>query len=129
MVDSHIASLYWNSKSAGIELPGYQDYKATIVYTATASDSNLPAGKQGMKGEYIILEFADYNITSDGSVIDKNKELQGKPKDIVVMANGVISQHHFENTIGVLLGLKRINKEAKQRIISEYLKWKKEQVK
>ncbi len=128
-VDSRKASLYWISKFAGTELPGYQDFMATIVYTATASDSNLPAGKQGMNGEYIILEFADYDITSDGSVFDKSKELQGKPKDIVVMANNVISQHHFENTIGVRLGLKIINKEEKQRIISEYLNWKYRQAK
>ena len=95
-------------------------------YTATIIDGETPASEQGMSGEYILLEFSDWNQDSPTSLFDKNNELRGKPKDILVMKDGHISQHHFENTIGMQMEVKHIGKEEKQRINKAYEEWKKQ---
>lgn len=43
------------------------------------------------------------------------------------MKDGVITKHHFENKIGIQLGLKFVSKEEKLRITETYHKWKEEQ--
>ena len=93
-----------------------QDY----VFTATVVDGDTPARQQGMSGEYVVLEFADWIIKEATSLYEKNSEMQGKPKDIVIIKDDIISQYHFENTIGVQLNLKQVGKEEKDRIIRAY---------
>ena len=102
------------------------DFLQTHCFTATIIDGETPAKQQGMSGEYIILEIADWNQNSPTSLFDKNEELRGKPKDILMMKDGVISQHHFENAIGVVLGIKEVSKEEKQRINKAYEEWKRQ---
>ena len=97
------------------------------VFTATVVDGDTPARRKGMEGEYILLEYLDWNQDCNTSLFDKNEELRGKPKDIVVMRDGVISRHHFENTIGVQFGIKPISKEERKKIDEAYKKWKEEQ--
>ena len=75
------------------------DFVKNIAFTATTVEGNVPARQQGMDGEYIILEFADWNQDSTTSLFDKNKEMKGKPKDIVVMKGEVVSKYHFDNII------------------------------
>lgn len=77
-----------------------------------------------MDGEYIILEFADWNQDSTTSLFDKNKDMKGKPKDIVVMKGEVVSKYHFDNIIGVQFGLKRIDFNEHKRIKKVYEEWK-----
>ena len=98
-----------------------------FVYTATVIDGDTPARQQGMSGEYIVLEFADWTTHDTTSLFEYNKvnnEFRGKPKTTVVMKDDVISRHHFENTIGVHFDLKKVGKEEKERIISIYEQWK-----
>jgi hypothetical protein len=54
--------------------------------------------------------------------------MKGKPKDIVVLKNGVISKHHFEDVMGVQLGVKEITHEERERINQLYKAWKSDQV-
>ncbi|MBR5082197.1 MAG: tetratricopeptide repeat protein [Bacteroidales bacterium] len=103
-----------------------QAFNEIHCYTATIVEGDTPASKQGMFGEYILLEFADWNQDSPTSLFDKNNELKGKPKDILVMKDGQITQHHFENSIGTQLGLKHVGKAEKQRISKSYDDWKKQ---
>ena len=93
-------------------------------FIATILDGDCPARQQGMTGEYILIEFADWNQDSTKSLFDKNDELRGLPKDLVVMKDGVISCHHFENTIGAQLGIKYVGIEERQRINKVYEEWK-----
>ena len=101
-------------------------FNETHCFTATIVEGDTPASHQGMSGEYILLEFGDWNQDSPTSLFDKNDELRGKPKDILVMKDGQIKQYHFENTIGVQLGVKNIGKKEKQRINKAYEEWKKQ---
>lgn len=96
---------------------------STMAYTLTCIEGDTPAQKQGMSGEYFVLEFADWTIQSDTSLINKNDELRGKPKTIVVMKDGVISEHFFESTIGAQISCKYVGMEEKQRIIEAYEQW------
>ena len=94
--------------------------------TATVGDGG-PAQQQGMSGEYVLLEFGDWTEDSYVSLFDKSEEMKGKPKDIVVLKDGVISKHHFEDVMGVQLGVKEITKEERERINQLYKTWKRDQ--
>lgn len=108
-------------------IESYNDFMDNVIFVALVSAHNSPAFQKGMSGEYFLLEFADWNHESHINLFDKNNEFRDKPKDIVVMKDGVITKHHFENTIGMQFGLKFVSKEEKQKITEAYHKWKKEQ--
>ena len=98
---------------------------STMAYTLTCIDGDTPAKQQGMSGEYIVLKFDDWTIQGIMSPINKNNDLRGKPKTIVVMKDGIISEHFFEDMIGVQISCKYVGKEEKQRLIDAYKQWKK----
>ena len=124
---SNIGSVYYSAKAKGIELPGFKEFTQSSTFICTTLDGNTPASKAGMSGEYYVLEFADWTMDSDVSLLAKNEELQGKPKTIVVMKGDEISLFHFENTIGVRFAFKKVGEEEKQRIIKAYHEWKAKQ--
>ena len=97
------------------------------IFIAKTIDGDTPAKQQGMSGEYIMLEFADWNIKSTESLFDKNEEMRNHPKTIVVMKGEDISKYDFGDKIGVQLDLKYVGKEEKNRIIKKYESWKKAQ--
>ena len=105
----------------------YSLFMSDKAFTAKVVSDETPASRYGMSGEYYLLEFADWNFESLTDLFDKNDELKDKPKDIVVMKDGVITKHHFEDTIGIQLGIKFVSKEEKQKIMEAYHKWKEEQ--
>ena len=104
-----------------------QDFLLGHCLSATVGDGG-PAQQQGMSGEYVLLEFGDWTEDSYVSLFDKSEEMKGKPKDIVVLKNGVISKHHFEDVMGVQLGVKEITHEERERINQLYKAWKSDQV-
>ena len=93
-------------------------------FVATVSNGNNPAVAQGMSGEYVLLEFAEWNQDSPGSLYDMADQLRQSPKDIVVMKDGAISRHHFENKMGLFFDVKPVTKEEKQAINKAYKQWK-----
>ena len=93
-------------------------------FTASIIEGNTPASLQGLSGEYVLLEFSDWKEDDMISLFDKNDQLRGKPKDILILKNGIISKHHFENSIGAQLGIKHVSKEEKRSINKAYKEWK-----
>ena len=124
---NNLCDCYWKAKSKGVELTGFSEFTGPRVFTATTAGSETPALKAGMSGEYYVLEFADWTIDSESSLYEKNEEMRGNPISIVVMKDGIISQYHFENTIGVQLGYKYVGEQEKQRILKAYKEWKEKQ--
>ena len=122
---SNIGVAYFAAIQKGVDVSGFKGLIETMAFTATTVGDDTPAAHAGMEGEYVVLEFADWTIESDSSLFDKNEELRGKPKTIVVMKGDAISQYHFENTIGVRLKFKKIGSQEKQRILKAYREWKK----
>ena len=122
---SNIGVAYFAAIQTGVDVSGFKGLIETMVFTAITVGDDTPAVHDGMEGEYVVLEFADWTIESDSSLFDKNEELRGKPKTIVVMKGDAISQYHFENTIGVEIDFKNIGSQEKQRILKAYREWKK----
>ena len=104
----------------------YEDFISEIAFTVTIVSDDTTAADQGMSGEYYLLEFGNWSQNSFDSLYEKNTELKGKPKDILVMKDGNISEHHFEDTTGVYIGLKYVGKEEKTAISEAYKKWKRQ---
>ncbi len=115
-------SQYYNS----INSYSLQQFLTNHFFSVSVGDGG-PAQQQGMSGEYVLLEFGDWTEDSYVSLFDKSEEMKGKPKDIVVLKDGVISKHHFEDVMGVQLGVKEITKEERERINQLYKTWKRDQ--
>ena len=110
----------------------YNEFTVPRVFTATTIAYDTPAYTAGMTGESVVLEFADWTIESENNIVDfglfrEYITTKDEPKTIVVMKDGVISQYHFENTIGVQIGYKYVGEQEKQRILKAYKEWKKKQ--
>lgn len=99
------------------DLPGF-------VFVITCKEGDTPARQQGMSGEYILLEFADWNLNSKTSLYEKNKEMTNQPIDIVIMRDHVVEKHHFEDKVGIDFHLKEIGKDERDRVNTEYKLWK-----
>ncbi len=105
----------WNSFSKMLPL---------FAYTATISNDDSPASKKGLKGKYYLLEFADWNQDSSSFIYDKIQELKGKSKHILLLKDGKITRHHFEDTVGARIEPTYVGEEEKRRIVEAYKQWK-----
>ena len=87
------------------------------VYVALIQqDESSPAAQLGMSGEYYILEYEDWNINSNTSMLLTSERLSGKPKTIVFMKEDSIQSHHFKNRIGTNFFLKVVGEEKKKEL-------------
>ena len=102
----------------------FEDFMSEYSFTIDISEGETPSSAQGMFGQYYLLEFGDWNFLSTTDLFEKSTELQGKPKDIVVMKDGVITK--LEDKVDCQISLKYVGKEEKQRIVESHNKWKKE---
>ena len=102
------------------------EFLSEHVFTVEVAGDDAPAAQQGMTGEYYLLEFADWNQESKTSIYDKMDEMTGKSKDILVLKDGKVSLHHFEDEIGIINDIKEVSKEERQRINKAYGNWKKQ---
>ena len=102
----------------------FDDFMSEYSFTIDISEGETSSSAQSMSGQYYLLEFGDWNIYSIENLFDKNIELQGKPKDIVVMKDGAITK--LEDKVDCQISLKYVGKEEKQRIVESHNKWKKE---
>lgn len=99
-------------------------FLSEYAFTITIIEGDTPAHQQGLTGEYYLFEFADWHQECNVSLFEKNEELRGKSKHIVVMKSGQITRNYFENTIGGQFRVKYVGKEEKQRINKAYEDWK-----
>ena len=100
-----------------------QDFLQHCAFTLNVTTDG-PASQQGLTGEYILLEFADWTQDSSISLFAKNTEWSGKPKDVVILRGGVVLQIHFQNNLGASLSVKEVSVEEKQHITQAYQSWK-----
>ena len=111
-------------KTLSSDTDEYSSFISDKIFIVTVVPDDFTASQQSMSGEYYLLEYSDWNFETTIDLVEKNNELRDKPKDIIVMKDGVITKHHFEDTIGLQLGLKFVSKEEKQKITEAYHKWK-----
>lgn len=96
-----------------------------LIKASIAEDS--PAAKQGLSGEYYVLEFDIWNISTGGNLFKVNGELKGKPKDLVLAKDGVVSKHHFDDTIGADMMIKKVDNDETSSVRLLYEQWKSSQ--
>src|SRR5574344_1162479 len=85
---------------------------------------NSPSSKRGMSGDYIILEYENWNIKNNTiNVYNLNDSLRGKPKTLVFYKDGEIRQEHIDDKIGMILQIHSIEAKEKEKIINKYKVW------
>lgn len=104
----------------------YESFMSDKAFTVTIMVGDSIVVEEYIRDEYYLLEFADWTIDSRENLYEKEEVLQGKAKNIVVMKDGVIEQHHYEGQAEMQLSLKIIGKEEKEKIMETYKKWKEE---
>lgn len=102
----------------------YDHLMSKSYFTLTVLNDSVPAFHQGMRGEYVLLEYADWTQDSLTSLWKKNEELMGKPKTILVLKNDSVMQYRFENNIGAILNIKCEYEGIKNHINKKYEEWK-----
>ena len=115
----------YNQTNSEKELQKYYEFMSTHILTVNTIDGSV-ATQAGLNGSYYILSIEDWEFIQPQSIIDKIISLQGKPKKIVIMKDGVISEHYFENSLGMRTGFSIITKEEKQKIVDAYSLWKRQ---
>ena len=118
------SNVWWKSRK-DLEKLGFCNYM-------TVNDDVDSTSMDGLKGEYYILEFNGVQLFN--SILTRPQSttdielflLKDQPVNIVVLKDGVISKHHFEDKIGVQFGVKEITKEERERINQLYEQWKRE---
>ena len=114
--DSRTAALRHNIEAAYLKTLPIEE----CIFTATVVDGDTPARRQQMSGEYIVLEYGDWNIESTVILFDRLEELNSKPRYLTVMKDGIISRHFFESGIGITMNFKQVEAQEKQEIIHAY---------
>ena len=123
----HIGSVYYSAKEQGVELPGFKDFTQSGLFACETVVDDTPAAKAGMSGTYYVLEFADWTLDSDASIVAKREEMWDKPVTIVAMRGDEIAQFHLEDSIGVQFVFKKVGEEERQRVLKAYRAWKESQ--
>lgn len=118
--DNMLAAKY----QAAVKDGTVSDFLADHVIVAVCDEGDTEARKQGMTGEYILLEFAGWNVGSKESVYDVNMETMEESIDMVIMRGSNIERHHFEDKIGIKFQVREVSKEERNRIVADYKKWK-----
>ena len=123
--DLHEMMLFNRYKQA-VEDKTVSAFLSNHFFTITPQEGDNPARQQGMIGEYVLLEFADWTIYSDKSLFEIKEESLDKSVDILVIKDSIIEKFHFKGKMGVIIGIKEVEDSEFTRISKIYEDWKKE---
>lgn len=94
-------------------------FNSEYVFTITVEDDSVDE-----ISEYALLEYNDWNIESLDNFFEE-KEEPGSGR-MLVIKDGVISEHNIDELSSITLDVKRVGKEQKSKIITAYKAWEKE---
>ena len=92
----------------------------TAVIAIIPGGVDTPAAKLGMHGIYFVLEYGQWDIEKEKSFFDEFIRLQGKPRKVVFLKDGIIETHSFEKSIGGNFMMRYVTPEEKDEIIEIY---------
>jgi len=124
LIDNIRESLLEVIYQAAINDGGSSDILSNSTFSVICDEGDTPAKQQGMTGEYVLLEYADWNMNSKVSLYDIFDQTKEAPIDIVIMRDDIVEKHHFEKNIGIRLHLKEVGKTERDRINKVYTQWK-----
>lgn len=102
------------------------DFLQQYCFVARVMDGGVAATQYGMSGDYVLLEYCGWSDADVNSVFDKGKEMDGKPKDIVVLKDGVVAGFHFEDKMGIEISIRSLASGEREHINQSYEQWKRE---
>lgn len=95
-----------------------------IITLTPLEEGDSPARQQGLDGKYIILEYCGWHFGEEHVFEKTFNACITQPKDVVLIKDGVITKHHFEEKIGARIKSEDLTKEEKQHIRESYEAWK-----
>ena len=101
----------------------YRDFMSEVTFVGTVVD-NYPAYSKGLRGDYYLLEYNDWNQDCLISLFEYIECQRGKSKNLVLLKNGRISTNQFEDVAGMQFHIALVGKELKKRISDMYEQWK-----
>lgn len=101
----------------------YESFITSHMAIATVVP-NGAAAQKGLEGTYYMLEFGDWQAGSTSNFYDEKDRLAGKPKTVVFYRDGKFIKEHFDDQIGVRLGVKSVDKAERKAIIEAWKKWR-----
>lgn len=109
----------------------YRSFLSEVVVMVRFSETDSVAARQGLEGEYLLLETSDgWNLDSTAFLLpeeEDSEESSGEASeaeettDYVLMKGGKI----FRYSENIVFYLKFVGKEEKQKILEAYRQWKK----
>ena len=102
------------------------DFLDEIIFLAYFTEGDTPAQRQGLNGEYVLLSLTGWEVDSKHSFYANNENQMHHPIDLIVMKEDIISEHHFDDKVGVKFYIRQVGKSERSRIISIYEDWKRQ---
>ena len=124
-IREYIASLEETIQSEeGKKQAAERSREVEVITFTPLEDYDSPARQQGLDGEYIILEYCGWHIGDEQVFMSTLNTYKTQPKNIVLIKDGVITEHNFEEKMGARLKSKDLTKEEKQSLKETYEQWK-----
>ena len=101
----------------------YRDYLDCHMVSATTFQGG-EAESRGMDGTYYVMAFGEWTEDSLSCVLDMNLKYKGKPKTVVFYRDGMLRSERFEDSVGIIFGIKAVDKAERERVMKEWKKWK-----
>lgn len=100
-----------------------QEYIDTHMFTVTVTSEDSPAGRQGMSGTYIALEYAGVSVDEELDFVSVMRQSIIE-KNLVVWQDGKIEEYQFSGVIGIQWKCKAVTRKQHNAIISQYKSWR-----
>ena len=95
------------------------------VYNINVDSGFFPAYNRGLRGEYIVLEWEDYEIGGDIELFFYYRSIVDRPKKLVLYKDGKVECFSFDSgRVGVHINAQIISKDKKHEIIKSFINWK-----
>ena len=104
-----------------------KDFISHILFEIEIIEGDFPAFKRGLTGNYYLLKYNDWDMESIENLYIYNGSIQGKPKTLLLLKDGVITEQSFDDQIGIYLHVKWVEKDEREKVLRIYHDWIKKQ--
>lgn len=118
---SLIYTLYLQNKAQS-DMSEYHAFLSDVAFTITVDETS--DAQDGLKGEYYLLEYNDWNQDSETDIMQLYKQTDGHPATILIMKDDAIHQYKLNGNESVRIELKCVDPSQKEQISRIYASWK-----
>ena len=127
------ANLFYNSYCNGVQAGIIEEVKRyrhvfdqfakQYAVLMTVADADSPASLKGMRGQYILVRFNEWDMSTPQSFSSIVAKYSGFPKELAVYNDSGFYKYDFEDRIGARLELIFLGKDKVEFLNKEFLKW------